>query len=87
MALGSPFRINRERRRAEAGESAARRSVYAADMRLAQAAWEQNSVRRVHQTLEETVAYENRGFEWYYWQFHLAHEPAIMGGTFPFDNH
>jgi hypothetical protein len=56
-------------------------------MRLAQAAWEQNSVRRVHQTLEETVAYENRGFEWYYWQFHLAHEPAIMGGTFPFDNH
>ena len=57
----------RERRRAEG-------QAYAADMNLAQQAWEQNRVRRVRELLEETAAYPGRGFEWYYWhrQTHLA---------------
>jgi WD40 repeat protein/serine/threonine protein kinase len=51
----------KERRRAEA-------EVYVANMRLAQEAGEQNDVGRLRDVLEETGAYPERGFEWYYWQ-------------------
>ncbi|HUS34625.1 MAG TPA: protein kinase, partial [Verrucomicrobiae bacterium] len=58
----------RERSRAEVGEKAGQQLLYAANMNLAQQAWEQNNVSRVRQLLEETAAYPDRGFEWYYWQ-------------------
>jgi WD40 repeat protein/serine/threonine protein kinase len=61
-------RESQQRERAEAGESSARKSLYAADMNLAQQAWEQSNVRRVREVLEETGTYPERGFEWYYWQ-------------------
>jgi WD40 repeat protein/serine/threonine protein kinase len=51
----------RQRRRAEA-------EVYVADMHFAQEAGEQNDVGRLRDVLEETAAYPERGFEWYYWQ-------------------
>jgi WD40 repeat protein/serine/threonine protein kinase len=47
---------------------AAQRHLYAANMNLAEQAWEQNKVGRLRQFLEETQESPNRGFEWYYWQ-------------------
>ena len=57
-----------ERQRAEMGERNAQRLLYAANMNLAQQAWERNNVERVRQLLDETAVYPERGFEWYYWQ-------------------
>ena len=50
-ALAAKAKEAEERRRAEASEQAGQRLLYAARMRLAQAAWEQNQVGRVYQTL------------------------------------
>jgi len=61
-------RADEERARAEASEQLAQRSLYTANLNLAQQAWEQNNVGRVRQLLEETANYPDRGFEWYYWQ-------------------
>jgi WD40 repeat protein/serine/threonine protein kinase len=62
------------RLRADAEKAEARRLLYAADMNLAQQAWDQNNFGRLRQLLEETQPYPDRGFEWYYWQkqTHLA---------------
>jgi WD40 repeat protein/serine/threonine protein kinase len=57
-----------QRQRAEAGEQSAQRLFYAANMNLAQQAWEQPNVGRLRQLLEDTAAYPQRGFEWNYWQ-------------------
>jgi WD40 repeat protein len=61
---------------AEARESEQRRTaqrlLYGANMNLAQQAWQENKTVRVRQLLDETVAYPERGFEWYYWQ-HQTH--------------
>ena len=56
------------RLRADAQKAEASRLLYAANMNLAQQAWDQNNVRRVRQLLEETATDAERGFEWYYWQ-------------------
>ena len=50
-----------QRRRAEA-------EAYAANMNLAQQAWEHADVMKVRQLLEATASNPSRGFEWYYWQ-------------------
>jgi len=42
--------------------------LYAADMNLAEQAWEQAAVGRVRELLEETKGFLSRGFEWYYWE-------------------
>ena len=57
-----------QRRRAEKGEADSRVLLYAANMNLAQQAWEQNNGTRLRQLLEETKESANRNFEWYYWQ-------------------
>ncbi len=46
----------------------ARRLLYVADLNLAQPAWDQNNIGQLDQLLEETQAYPDCGFEWYYWQ-------------------
>jgi len=58
----------RERLRADVEKTDSRRYLYAAQMNLAQQAWEQNNFGRLRQLLEETQESPNRGFEWYYWQ-------------------
>ena len=58
-----------ERLRAEAEKRTAQLHLYAANMNLAQQAWEDNNVGRVQQLLAETEAHPERGFEWYYWQW------------------
>ena len=78
LSIGSPiaaYRINKARQQALANAGAekqerqrAERSFYAANMNLAQQAWEQDSIFRLRQLLEETQASQERGFEWYYWQ-------------------
>jgi serine/threonine protein kinase len=62
------------RLRADAEKAEAGRLLYAADMNLAQRAWEENDPGRLRQLLEETQDYPDRGFEWYFWQpkAHLA---------------
>jgi WD40 repeat protein/serine/threonine protein kinase len=50
-----------QRKRAEA-------QLYVANMNLAPQAWEQNNVGRLRELLDQTAAYPQRGFEWYYWQ-------------------
>ena len=67
-------RADDERDRAEKGEAEARHLLYAANLNLAQQAWEQNNIGRLGQLLEDTQASPDRGFEWYYWQreTHLA---------------
>jgi WD40 repeat protein/tRNA A-37 threonylcarbamoyl transferase component Bud32 len=61
LAESQRVRADEQRKRAEAGE-------YAAKMSLAQQAWEQNNVARVRELLSETGTYRDRGFEWYFWQ-------------------
>jgi eukaryotic-like serine/threonine-protein kinase len=48
--------------------TSAQRNLYVANMNLAQQAWEQNNAGRVRGLLQDTAAYPQRGFEWYYWQ-------------------
>jgi len=51
-------------------------------MNLAKQAWEQNNTNRVRELLEETAAFPERGFEWYYWQrqTRLNPEPTTLRG-------
>jgi WD40 repeat protein/serine/threonine protein kinase len=60
-----------QRQSAVDGQTSALRNLYVARMNLVQRFWEQTSVGQVGQVrrlLEETAAYPERGFEWYYWQ-------------------
>jgi WD40 repeat protein/class 3 adenylate cyclase/tRNA A-37 threonylcarbamoyl transferase component Bud32 len=53
---------------ADQERASAEGNLYAAKMNLAQQAWEQNNLGRLRQLLEDTRAFADRGFEWYYWQ-------------------
>src|ERR1051325_1160527 len=64
VALGSAIAALRIKRQQEK----AFENLYAADMNLAQQAWEQGNVGRVLELLAEAGAYPELGFEWYYWQ-------------------
>jgi WD40 repeat protein/serine/threonine protein kinase len=44
------------------------RQAYVSRMGLARQAWEDNDLARLRQLLDQTSAYPDRGFEWYYWQ-------------------
>ncbi len=57
-----------QRQHAVAREEAAQRLLYAANMNLVQAAWEDDNRALVRRLLDETGASEYRGFEWYHWQ-------------------
>jgi WD40 repeat protein/serine/threonine protein kinase len=78
------------RLRADAEKAEASKLLYMADMNLAQQAWEQNNIGLLEQHLEETQAFPDRGFEWYYWQreAHLAlktlrgHRQTVMSAAF-----
>ncbi|MCI0537425.1 MAG: serine/threonine protein kinase [Verrucomicrobiales bacterium] len=80
-----------ERLRADAEKISAQRHLYVANMTLAQQAWELNNLNRFRQLLDETKAFPDRGFEWYYWQrqSHLAlktlrgHTDRVNCVTFP----
>ncbi len=58
--------------RAQAEEAAqrlqAQRHLYAANLNLAQLAWDQDNLGHLRELLEETARYPQRGFEWYFWQ-------------------
>ncbi|MFO0871938.1 MAG: serine/threonine-protein kinase [Pirellulales bacterium] len=63
----------REELRADAETDVARRRLYAAQMNLAQAAWNDATIGRLHQLLDasrpqETGGSDLRGWEWFYWQ-------------------
>jgi WD40 repeat protein len=60
----------------------ARRQAYAANIRLMQPAWESHNSSQLHQLLDETAAFPERGFEWYYWQ-RLCHveQLTLVGHT------
>jgi WD40 repeat protein len=62
--IGTGFMWQRARRTADAGEQL----LYAASMKSAQTAWEENNVGLVRELLEQTRDSPLRGFEWYYWQ-------------------
>lgn len=73
VIVGSPlavFYIDRERRRAEAGERIARQKQYLSDMNLAQKAWEEGNLRRAMELLNnhspQPGQTDRRGFEWRY---------------------
>lgn len=71
VTIGSPiaiYRISRERTRVEASELKLQRNLYVAKINLIQQAWDQNNLARLRQLLDDTAAYPDRGFEWYYWQ-------------------
>ena len=57
-----------QRQKAEARETEARLLLYEANMSLAQHAWVQNSIGRLRELLDDTRAFPDRGFEWFYWQ-------------------
>ncbi len=81
--LATGFMWRRARQTAAAGEQL----LYAANMKGAGTAWEENNVGLVRQLLEETDKSALRGFEWYYWQrlTHLeqrtlrGHSAAVTG--------
>ncbi len=61
-------RAEAQARKATEGGQRAERALYAANMNLAQQAWERNNVGRVRELLAETATNAQRGFEWNYWQ-------------------
>lgn len=67
-SIWQAVRATRAERAAEAAAQTARQNLYAANMNMAQLAWEQNNVGQVRRLLEETATFPERGFEWYYWQ-------------------
>jgi WD40 repeat protein/serine/threonine protein kinase len=69
-----------QRRRAEDRERYAQRLLYAANMNLAQQAWALNNFGQLRQLLEDTAAYPERGFEWYYWQRRVHQAPKTLRG-------
>jgi hypothetical protein len=79
--------------RATKAEQLAEGRLYAANMNLAQAAWEETNISRLRGLLEETRTYPHRGFEWYYWQrqTHLelltlrGHEDGLSSVAFSHD--
>src|SRR5262245_7446317 len=71
---------DQQRDRAEQQRTNAERNLYVANMHEAQTAWEQNNCGRVRQLLEETAAYPQRGFEWYYWQRQTHLELTTLRG-------
>jgi WD40 repeat protein/predicted Ser/Thr protein kinase len=76
VAVGSPialYLINREAKRALL-------NFYSASMNLAQTDWEQNNLARVRTSLTETRNYEDRGFEWYYWQREMHRDVRTLWG-------
>ena len=68
VAESEKRRVEQEAEGAKRNEFLARENLYAADMNLAQQAWERNDVARVRELLAEAGSYPNRGFEWFYWQ-------------------
>jgi WD40 repeat protein/serine/threonine protein kinase len=58
----------------------ARRQSYAANMNIVQAAWESHNMLRVRKLLMETAAFQERGFEWYYWQQLARSRPRTLVG-------
>ena len=55
-------------KQADAERTHAEHQLYAANMNLAQQAWEQNNGERLRQLLSDSATYPDRGFEWYYLQ-------------------
>src|SRR5262249_1846034 len=67
VLIGSPIaliRINRSRDQLE-------KLLYVANLRVAQAGWEQNNAGLVDKMLKETETAPYHGFEWLYWQRQL----------------
>jgi WD40 repeat protein/serine/threonine protein kinase len=67
-------RAKQEALQAEQEKAEARHLLYVANMNLAHQAWEQQLISRLRQLLKDTESYQDRGFEWFYWQrqAHLA---------------
>lgn len=61
-----------ERKAADQSEQKAGAALYAAQMNLIQAAWDEGNFGRVQSLLEVTKDNPNRGFEWHYWRTQLA---------------
>jgi eukaryotic-like serine/threonine-protein kinase len=81
-------RERKERERADEETRRGQRLLYAANMNLAQAAWEDNHIGRLRELLTETQLQPGkpdlRGFEWYYWnrQAH-SYQMSFEGHTGP----
>jgi WD40 repeat protein/serine/threonine protein kinase len=69
-----------ERARADANKEVAERSLYSANMSLAQLAWAQNDFARLRQILDESGRYPKRGLEWGLWQRRLHEAAKIFRG-------
>jgi WD40 repeat protein len=70
QANANADQANQARSDVEKQRDRLRRTLYAANMNLAQAAWDANNPERVLDLLEQEKGGEPdlRGFEWYYWQ-------------------
>jgi WD40 repeat protein len=79
-----------QRAGADAATLQARRLLYAANMKLAQEAWEMNDAALLREVLEEAHGNPERGFEYYFWQrqAHRAvqtfrgHQGYVMAAAF-----
>lgn len=49
-------------------EARAQKTAYAAQMLVAQSAWDSGNIKNLQALLADTASYPDRGFEWYYWQ-------------------
>ena len=70
----------RQRELAQASQAETQHELYVAKMNLVQQAWEKNNVERVLSLLEETAAWPERGFEWYYWKNRVHGELKTLVG-------
>lgn len=80
LAEDQKLLADEQRLRAEQGEETKRQFLYAAQMKLAQRAWEEGSIERMQELLDAHVPQPGqrdlRGFEWYYlWR--LVHSNLV----------
>jgi WD40 repeat protein/serine/threonine protein kinase len=75
LAREAEAEANQKRHEAEAAHEQARKSAadshrlyYAERLGRVQTAWQSHNILQVRELLDETAAFPERGFEWYYWQ-------------------
>jgi len=86
-AKASADHARREELRADAETNVARRRLYAAQMNLAQVAWNDAAMGRLQQLLDASRPHglggvDLRGWEWFYWQ-RLAHSELLTWSAKP----
>jgi eukaryotic-like serine/threonine-protein kinase len=80
LAQDKQQEAEQQRQRAELSEANTADLLYAANLNLVQANFEQSNIPQARRLLEQTRNHADRGFEWHYWQHQLHRETRLLRG-------